>query len=211
MRICKFQEIFQAFYDLANRHIEAQHQSLSLASFISDIDYIVLYIISEVMKFREQNSTIYSLPPDKKYSHEYLPWTAMSGSTGLRDALSHLIDISIKYGARSTSDPELKQKIYQQILELIDVVLDGRKRYLDSVRDTEKYNVLLQQFESQRRELISLMSKWILQNFFINIYIYIRIFRLLNCYAVFINLAIVKFLGAFDSGTFLNYFLSAII
>ncbi|KAL9894750.1 LOW QUALITY PROTEIN: nuclear pore complex protein Nup133 [Glossina fuscipes fuscipes] len=157
VRICKFQEIFRAFYDLANRHIEAQHQSLSLASFISDIDYIVLYIISEVMKFREQNSTIYSLPADKKYSYEYLPWTAMSGTTGLRDALSHLIDISLKYGARSTSDPELKQKIYQQILELIDVVLDGRKHYLDSVRDTEKYNVLLQQFESQRRELISVM------------------------------------------------------
>lgn len=94
-------------------------------------------------------------------SFEYLPWTAMSGNIGLRDSLSHLIDISVKYGAHGTSDPDLRQKIYQQILELIDFILDGRKHYLESVRDTEKFNVLQQQFESQRRDLISILSKLI--------------------------------------------------
>lgn len=111
------------------------------------------------MNFREQNTTVYSLPADKMDTYEYLPWTAMSGNIGMRDALSHLIDISVKYGAHGTSDPDLKQRIYQQILELIDIVLDGRKHYLDSVRDTEKFNVLQQQFESQRRALISILRK----------------------------------------------------
>ncbi|XP_037820765.1 nuclear pore complex protein Nup133 [Lucilia sericata] len=157
VRICKFQDIFQAFCDLADNRIENQHQSSNLASFISDINTVVLHITTEVINFREQNSTIYSLPAEKMDSFEYLPWTAMSGNIGLRDSLSHLIDISVKYGAHGTSDPDLRQRIYQQILELIDFILDGRKHYLESVRDTEKFNVLQQQFESQRRDLISIL------------------------------------------------------
>lgn len=159
VRICKFQDIFQAFCDLADNRIENQHQSSNLASFIADINTVVLHVSTEVMNFREQNSTIYSLPAEKMDSFEYLPWTAMSGNIGLRDSLSHLIDISVKYGAHGTSDPDLRQRIYQQILELIDFILDGRKHYLESVRDTEKFNVLQQQFESQRRDLISILSK----------------------------------------------------
>lgn len=159
VRICKFQDIFQAFCDLAESRIETQHQSSSLASFISDINAVVLHVVTEIINFREQNATIYSLPADKMDTYEYLPWTAMSGNIGLRESLSHIIDISVKYGAHGTSDPELKQRTYQQILELIDIVLDGRKHYLDSVRDTAKCNVLQQQFESQRRDLISILSK----------------------------------------------------
>ncbi|XP_061388320.1 nuclear pore complex protein Nup133 [Musca vetustissima] len=157
VRICKFQEILQAFCDLADGRIDTQHQTSSLASFIHDINVVVLHIVSEVMNFREQNATVYSLPADKMDTYEYLPWTAMSGNIGMRDALSHLIDVSVKYGAHGTSDPDLRQRLYQQILELIDIVLDGRKQYLDSVRDTEKFNVLQQQFESQRRALISIL------------------------------------------------------
>jgi len=41
----------------------------------------------------------------------------------------------------------------------VDLVLDGRRTYLESVRDSEKFNVLQQQFEAQRRELISVLSK----------------------------------------------------
>ena len=159
VRIFKFQDIFQAFCDLADNRIENQHQSSNVAAFIADINTVVLYVVTEVMNFREQNSTIYSLPADKMDTYEYLPWTAMSGNIGLRDYLSHLVDISVKYGAQATSDLDLRQRLYQQILELIDFILDGRKHYLDSVRDTEKFNVLQQQFESQRRDLISILSK----------------------------------------------------
>ncbi|XP_011189128.2 nuclear pore complex protein Nup133 [Zeugodacus cucurbitae] len=157
VRICKFQEIFQALSDLLDSRIESQQQSTSLAMLISDINSIVLHIIGEIMGSREHNATLYTLPQDKANVHEYLPWTAMSGSVGLRDTLSHLIDTSVRYGAHCTNEPELKQRLYRQIYEIIDAILDGRKNYLESVHDSEKYNVLLQQFESQRRELISIL------------------------------------------------------
>lgn len=75
-------------------------------------------------------------------------------SPGLRDILLHLINVTLKHGARSTGEPELRQKHYKHLLELIDFVLDGRKSYLESIKDNEKYGVLLQQYESQRSALI---------------------------------------------------------
>lgn len=159
VRICKFQEIFQALSDLADNRIESQQQTTTLAMLISDINSITLHIIAEIKSSREHNGTLYTLPQEKANVHEYLPWTAMSGGVGLRDTLSHLIDISVRYGAHCTNEPELKQRLYRQIYEIIDTILDGRKHYLESVHDSEKYNVLLQQFESQRRELISILSK----------------------------------------------------
>lgn len=168
--LCKFQEIFESLCDLADERISSQHQSSSLAAFISEIDEIAISVYSDIMDFRKTKSNVYSnVHPRIQGKHattskasdflnEYLPWTATSGKGGLRDSLSHLIDISVKYGARGTNDTELKLEIYQQIAELIDVVLDGRKQYLDTVRDQEKHNVLSQQFESQRRDLISILS-----------------------------------------------------
>lgn len=66
----------------------------------------------------------------------------------------NLILVTLQHGARSTGEPELQQRHYKQLVELIDFVLDGRKTYLESIKDNEKYGVLLQQYESQRTDLI---------------------------------------------------------
>lgn len=93
---------------------------------------------------------------------EYQPWTALSGKNGLRDVLLHLISVTLKHGARGTGEPELRQRHYKQLVDLTDFVLDGRRTYLDrnfayleSIKNGDKYGVLLQQYESQRNDLIS--------------------------------------------------------
>lgn len=108
---------------------------------------------------------------------EYHPWTANNGKhgkqafflffffinyyilfvfllLGLRDVLLQLINVTLKHGSRSTGEPELRQRLYKQLVELIDFVLDGRKSYLDSLKDNEKYSLVTQQFQSQRSDLI---------------------------------------------------------
>ncbi|XP_055904210.1 nuclear pore complex protein Nup133 [Eupeodes corollae] len=157
VRLTQFQDVIQALCQVADSKIESHHQSSAIAAFLCDLNAIILSILHEVISFREQNMAKYILPADKSNSYEYLPWTAMSGKNGLRDSLTHLISITVKYGAKSTGEPEIKYKLYQQIMELIDFVLDGRKNYLESIKDNEKYGVLLQQYESQRKELILIL------------------------------------------------------
>lgn len=161
VKLSKFQNIFEALADIADDRIAAQNQTtVSVAHFISDINSIVLDTLSQVLRHREQHAQSFRLHNDKLASHENLPWTAMSGIAGVRDTLTRLIDISVRYGGHCVSETELKQQLYQQIFELVDLVLDGRRNYLESVRDSEKFNVLQQQFEAQRRELISVLSEF---------------------------------------------------
>lgn len=82
----------------------------------------------------------------------------LSCDSGLRDILLHQISITLKHGIRATGEPELRH--YKQLVDLVDFVLDGRKAYLESIKDTDKYGVMLQQYESQRSDLIYPFGKW---------------------------------------------------
>nr|ABL84948.1 Nup133 [Drosophila simulans] len=160
VKLSRFQNVFEALADIADDRIAAQNQTtISNAHFINEINSIVLDVLGQVFKYRNQHASSFRLNHDKIPSYENLPWTAMAGSEGVRDTLTRLIDISVRYGGHCVSETELKQQLYQQIYELIDLVLGGRKTYLKSVRDSEKFNVLQQQFEAQRKELISVLIK----------------------------------------------------
>ncbi|XP_030369788.1 nuclear pore complex protein Nup133 [Scaptodrosophila lebanonensis] len=160
VKLCKFQHIFEAFVDVADECVATQEQTTAtVAQFILDINSIVLHILGEVLKYREQNAGFFMPASNKVDSYENLPWTAVSGRVGARDSLTRLIDITLRYAAHSVNEINLKQNMYQQMVELTDIVLDGRKNYLESVRDVEKYNVLQQQFEAHRNELISILIK----------------------------------------------------
>ncbi|XP_022210631.2 nuclear pore complex protein Nup133 [Drosophila obscura] len=160
VKLCKFQSVFEALADLADNQISAQIQTtVTVAQFLNDINSIVLDTLGQVFMHREQQGSNYTRHNDRLAACENLPWTAMSGSAGVRDTLNRLIDLSLRYGAQCVSETEVKQKLYQQIYEMVDLVLEGRKSYLDSVRGSEKANVLQQQFEAQRSELISVLIK----------------------------------------------------
>lgn len=117
-------------------------------------------MLHEVTKFRELKAKIYAPPETKANKYEYVPWTAASGAGGIRDTLLHIISIAWKYGVRSTGEPDLRQRHYKNLVELVDFVLDGRRAYLESIRGTEKYNGLLQKYETHRSELIYNFGEW---------------------------------------------------
>lgn len=111
-------------------------------------------MLHEVTKFRELKASLYTPPQSKANKYECVPWTAASGAGGIRDTLLHMITVTWKHGVRSTGEAELRQRHYKNLVELVDFVLDGRRAYLESIKTTEKYNGLLQKYESQRSELI---------------------------------------------------------
>lgn len=117
-------------------------------------------MLHEVVKFREIKSSIFALPSNKLNKYEYLPWTAATGHNGIKDTLLHIISITWKHGVHSTGEPELRQRHYKNLVELVDFVLDGRRAYLESIRENDKYDVLLQKYESQRSDLIYNFGKF---------------------------------------------------
>lgn len=94
------------------------------------------------------------MPDDKVNKFEYLPWTAASSPSGIRDSLLNIINIIVKHGARSTGGPDSRQQHFKNLVELMDFYLDGRKAYLESIKDLDKYDTLLKKYETERSDLI---------------------------------------------------------
>lgn len=111
-------------------------------------------MIHEVLKFRELKASTFKLPAERMNKFECLPWTAAAAPNGIRDSIMHIINIIIKHGIRSTAEPELRQQHFKHLVELIDFYLDGRKAYLESIKDLDKYDTLLRKYESERSDLI---------------------------------------------------------
>lgn len=116
-------------------------------------------MLREVSKFRAQKSALYAPPNEKVNKYEYVPWTAASGAGGIRDSLLHIIASTWQHGVRATGEPELQQRHYKNLVELVDFVLDGRRAYLESIKSQDKYAGLLQKYESQRSALIFAFGK----------------------------------------------------
>lgn len=117
-------------------------------------------MIHEVLKFRELKASTFKLPAERLNKFECLPWTAAATPYGIRDSIMHIINIIIKHGIRSTAEPELRQQHFKHLVELIDFYLDGRKAYLESIKDLEKYETLLRKYEAERSDLIFNFGKF---------------------------------------------------
>lgn len=154
-KISSIQEIFRKFAILIENLIQQEVPNHQVQNTIIEVNTIILQVLTEIYKFREQNSGLYKPFMTETISFEYLPWTASSDESGLRDTLLQMIQLTLQHGIRLNGEGEYKFKHYQQMTELIDFVLDGRRNYLTSIRNNqEKLNVLHHQYEAQRFDLI---------------------------------------------------------
>lgn len=152
-KVTKVQEVFRKFAEIIEGFVQQEAPNHQIQNAIVEVNTIVLQTLQEIMKFREKNVGLYK-PLDQEM-FEYLPWTAASDAGGMRDTLLQLIQLTLRHGIRLNGEAEYRFKHYQQMTELIDFVLDGRRNYLASIRNNlEKLNVLQHQYESQRFDLI---------------------------------------------------------
>lgn len=152
-KITKVQDVFRKFLDIIEGLVQKEASNQQIQNAIVEVNTIVLKVLDEIVKFREKNIGLYT--PTSQEMFEHLPWTASSDAGGMRDTLLQLIQLTLQHGIRLNGDTEFRFKHYQQMTETIDFVLDGRRRYLTSIRNNnEKLNVLQHQFESQRFDLI---------------------------------------------------------
>ncbi|XP_035903262.1 nuclear pore complex protein Nup133 [Anopheles stephensi] len=150
----RVEELFKVLSELVDAYVQQELTPIQIQTALVEVNTIVLTVLQEVLKYRESKASTYTIRDELRNRYEQIPWTALSGKGGLRDVLLHLISSTLRHGVKGTAEPEFRMKHFKHMTELIDYVLDGRKTYLESVYDEEKYAVLLQQYESQRIDLI---------------------------------------------------------
>ncbi|XP_052864954.1 nuclear pore complex protein Nup133 [Anopheles cruzii] len=150
----RLEELFQVLSELVDEYVRQELSSVQIQTALVEVNTIVLSVLQEVIKYREGKTEQFVTREEVRDRYEYVPWTAAPGKMGLRDVLLRMIATTIRHGIKGTAEPEFRVKHFKHLTDLVDYVLDGRKNYLESVRDEEKYAVLRQQYESQRSDLI---------------------------------------------------------
>lgn len=159
---CKVSSIHDFLPNLlnsVNELIQSEMPSQQITQYIIQVNLIILEILHEVIKYRQVNVTKFVPPKSSNAVTEYLPWTAVAGKQDLRNSLYTMQNLTLKYGVTGTNDSSIKKELYNQVVGLIDLILDGRKCHLESIRGTEKFEILLKQYETERSNLIQPLIK----------------------------------------------------
>ncbi|XP_063979261.1 nuclear pore complex protein Nup133 [Diachasmimorpha longicaudata] len=130
-----------------------------VSHYILRINSILLGVLREVIKYRQNNADRFVPSRSCNAVTEYLPWTAATGKNELRTCLYTMENLTLKHGVTGTNDSAVMNELYDQVVGLIDLILDGRKCHLESIRGTEKFDILLKQYETERANLIQPLIK----------------------------------------------------
>lgn len=88
--------------------------------------------------------------------------------------------ITLKHGITGTNDSTIRNELFEQLVSLIDLLLDGRKCHLESIRGTEKFELYLKQYEAERTSLIQPLCMLNLEFFFFFHFITTIVFHEIN-------------------------------
>ncbi|KAJ8941363.1 hypothetical protein NQ314_010426 [Rhamnusium bicolor] len=141
---------------------DSAHSDLNpaqVAQIVHDTNEIVLTVLNEVIQYRNQNiETFIPSEEAKLLNLDYLPWTAANGVEGVADALLLQHALTFGYGLKLTSQGQLRNSLLDHFVALTDLVLDGRKCHLESIKNTPRENILYKQYCSDRHKLIKPLS-----------------------------------------------------
>ncbi|CAL7941714.1 unnamed protein product [Xylocopa violacea] len=143
----------------ASEITQSERPVQQVAHYIMQVNAVLLGILHEVVKYRQHNAERFIPTRCSNGITEYLPWTAAVGKHGLRNCLTTMYNLTLKHGITGTNDTTVRNELYEQLVNYIDLILDGRKCHLESIRGTEKFEILLKQYETDRMNLIQPLIK----------------------------------------------------
>ncbi|CAG9859414.1 unnamed protein product [Phyllotreta striolata] len=154
----KISNVHAIVQELANRCEETVHSDqnpVQVAQCVHDTNDILLAVLNEVVQYRNQNCNNFQ-PSEatKSLELEYLPWTIASGEDGVLDALLQQHIMTYNYGLKLVNLGQLRNSLLDQFVALTDLLLDGRKSHIESVKKSTRENILYRQYCTDRHKFI---------------------------------------------------------
>ncbi|KAK9884080.1 hypothetical protein WA026_005018 [Henosepilachna vigintioctopunctata] len=153
--------IYKGLQELVNYCDEIAHSDMNpteISSVITKCNGVILSTFNEILQYRKVNAEIFT-PTDAALmlAPDYLPWTSASGANGLMDSLWEQHNLTFNYGLKYTSDKHLRTVLSKQLMSLTDIILDGRKCHVQSIKNTQRGHLHYKQFCIDRHKLIQPM------------------------------------------------------
>jgi len=157
--ISKIHEIFGGFQMVVEKSSLTSNVSPSeLVSTITIVNHLMLTMLKETLVVRGNKI-------QDQHLQEWIPWTCASGPPpeGLRSILIRQYQVTVDKGVPIAEDDNVKGQLFQQLIELGDLILEGYKSQLESFPPeaagdgalAQRRSAVLKQFEKDRSALIT--------------------------------------------------------
>lgn len=153
-QVSAISEIFPFLVKWEESQLDRDITATNIFTVITSVNQIFLEVLQEVLQFRQTKANNYK--PTREFKNaEYVPWTSAGGPMGLYTMLMKQHSVSVEFGVPTADDIQTIGTIFQQLLDLTDIILDGYKCHLESIKSTrQEYDMIEQKYISDRRKLI---------------------------------------------------------
>ncbi|XP_050036430.1 nuclear pore complex protein Nup133 [Dermacentor andersoni] len=152
-QVSQLDKIFPALVEEEEAELNKGISPKDEFALISEVNAIFVKVLQEVCLFREKEQLVYEAA--REISLEFRPWTS-----ALRAVLCKQHSLTAIGAVPLADDAASRGRVFQQLCDLADIVLNGYKIQLDSLgHDPAVYEALELQYQQDRKRLIAPLIK----------------------------------------------------
>ncbi|KAL3216239.1 hypothetical protein MRX96_006429 [Rhipicephalus microplus] len=152
-QVSELDKIFPALFEEEEAKLNKGISPNDELALITEVNAIIVKVLQEVCVFREKEQLLYEAA--REISLEFRPWTSV-----LRDVLCKQHQVTVARAVPVVDEAFDRGRVYQQLCDLADLVLNGYKVQLDSLsHDPGAYEALELQYQQDRKNLIAPLIK----------------------------------------------------
>lgn len=121
---------------------------------IGTVNNVFVGVFQAVLHFRQSNKDLYEYK-DNISRAEYIPWTSKEGNNGIRTILTKQHSINVKHALKLSESRRFEGAIFQTFMDITDIILDGFKCQIESLKGKETYELLQAKFSREQTKLIA--------------------------------------------------------
>ncbi|XP_033106375.1 nuclear pore complex protein Nup133-like [Anneissia japonica] len=160
-QVSRINEILEHLFDYEKAMLSAessppgQHMQIIVA-----VNEIFEGMLQKACQFRSSKSLVYQSDDNiVTLQLQCFPWTASEGARGVRTLLSQQHAITLSKGLPEVSNTQQKRTLFQQLVDIIEIILNGFLAQLNSLKDDvgeddNQYSQLLHKYQQERYNLI---------------------------------------------------------
>ncbi|XP_069091086.1 nuclear pore complex protein Nup133 [Pleurodeles waltl] len=156
--VSKIDTIFESLIDVEQSDLESTPlDSDEWAQIVVSVNSILKDMLQVASQYRQSRSSLYRADKRSEKEPEYIPWTASSGSAGIRPAIIRQHGIILKK-VYPQADSGLRNTLTEQLVALLDSFLDSyivQLKSVDNDSHKDRYDELEMEYTQKRSELLT--------------------------------------------------------
>ncbi|XP_052097851.1 nuclear pore complex protein Nup133-like isoform X1 [Mytilus californianus] len=153
--VSKVHEIAEALMEYEEDFLAADVTTQDVLTVVSSVNAVLQSMFDKALQYRQNKVSVYqSYVPE---TLEYTPWTSTSGERGIRTILIKQYTKTYEEALPETGDAEIRDVLFEQLVHLTDIVLDGYRCQLESLRqcNSAHHDQFLKRYEQDRHNMIA--------------------------------------------------------